>query len=353
MIPVTQKQPPDATDLNATPPAVSVVVPTFNRSRLLERTLQSLAAQRAAPPFEVLVVDNNSSDGTRDVVESCARGWPSLRYLFERQAGASCARNRGIAESRAPIVGFIDDDVEAEPTWVATIHRTFRREPTIDCIGGRIYPRWVTPPPSWFSDRHWGPVALQDKEGVTTVLDADHAVPCLMTANFACRRSALEAVNGFAPAYLRDEDRELQLRLWDAGKRGLYVPELVVSTEIPLERMAKAYHRRHRIRVAASHARMRYLDRIDRQGRLVADPAPGVRVLGVPGFIYRSLFQHVRGCCAAVLRLDPDDRFYHETRVLYYASYVWHRMRDRNAATPAATRVHPSTAALASPRGRG
>jgi glucosyl-dolichyl phosphate glucuronosyltransferase len=353
MIPVTLSPAPDVTALGAAPPAVSIVVPTFNRSRLLLRTLQSLAAQVEAPSYEVLVVDNNSSDDTSAVVAAFAREWPLVRYLLERRPGASCARNRGIAESRAAIVGFIDDDVEAEPRWVATIHRTFWREPSVDCIGGRIYARWAAPPPSWFSDRHWGPVALQDKTGVTTTVDADHAVPCLMTANFACRRAALELVGGFSPAYLRDEDRELQLRLWRAGKRGLYVPELAVSTEIPCERLEKRYHRRHRIRVAASHARMQYLDRIDRRGRLVSNAAQGVRVLGVPGFIYRSLFRHVRGWVAAMLRLDRDEGFYHETRVLYHASYVWHRVRERHAVPSAADHSTAATPVLASDRSRG
>jgi glucosyl-dolichyl phosphate glucuronosyltransferase len=353
MIPVTLSPAPDVTTLGATPPALSIVVPTFNRSGLLLRTLQSLAAQVGAPSYEVLVVDNNSSDDTRAVVAAFAREWPLVRYLFERRPGASCARNRGIAESRAAIVGFIDDDVEADPSWVATIHRTFWREPAFDCIGGRIYARWASPPPSWFSDRHWGPVALQDKAGVTTIVDADHAVPCLMTANFACRRAALELVGGFSPAYLRDEDRELQLRLWSAGKRGLYIPELAVSTEIPRERLEKRYHRRHRIRVAASHARMRYLDRIDRRGRLVPDPAQGVRLFGVPGFVYRALVRHVRGWLAAMLRLDPSEGFYHETRVLYYASYVWHRVRERHAVASGSDHSPASPPVLASDRSHG
>ena len=306
---------------------VSVVVPTHNRASLLPRTLESLVNQRAdAIRYEIVVVDNRSTDDTRAVVERFIRTAPSLRYLFEAAPGVSNARNTGIAAARAPLVAFIDDDVEADPGWIASIVRAFDANPDVDCVGGRIRARWQEPPPRWLTPFHWGALALQGKKGPR--VDAHNASPCLMTANFACRRAALEEVGGFSPAFMRDEDRELQLRLWHAGKRGLYVDEIVVTTEVPAERLTKAYHRRFHLRVGQSHARMRYLDRLDKHGRLVPEPESRLTFFGTPAFIYRSLARHAWRWCACVLRRDWDRSFFHETRVRYYAGYIVGRFRE-------------------------
>ena len=172
---------------------ISVVVPTHNRRQLLANTLESLIGQRApSVRYEVLVVDNNSSDDTRDVVETFMQRWTAVRYLFEPRPGVSHARNTGIAAARAPIVAFIDDDVEADPTWVMTIKRAFDDHPDIDCVGGKIEGRWAEQPPAWLNQFHWGAIALQAEKGPH--FDADHASACLLTANFACRRAALEEI---------------------------------------------------------------------------------------------------------------------------------------------------------------
>jgi glucosyl-dolichyl phosphate glucuronosyltransferase len=308
---------------------VSVVVPTYNRSRLLRRTLASLVAQQAGSlRYEILVVDNCSTDDTRVVIESFTQRYQAVRYLFEPRQGVSYARNTGIAAATAPIVAFIDDDVEADQAWLVEIQRAFDSRPDVDCVGGRIDGYYPVPPPAWFTPLHWGPVALQAEKGPTRQVDADHASACLMTANFAARRAALEDVGGFSPEFLRDEDRELQLRLWAAGKRGLYVPEIVARTEVPRERLVKGYHRRFHIRAGAAHARMQYRDRIDRDGRLLREPIHGAALFGTPAFIYRELLGHFRQWLWCVAALSWNRGFYHETRVLYFGSYVWSRYRQ-------------------------
>lgn len=309
---------------------VSVVVPTFNREELLGRTIESLLDQQSgAVRYEVLVVDNNSTDDTRAVVETFMARSKDVRYFFEPRRGVSHARNTGIGAARAPLVAFIDDDVEADPTWIATVKRVFDDHPDIDCIGGRIEGRWATPPPAWLTSQHWGPIALQREKGDTPYVDADHASPCLMTANFASRRAALEDVGGFSPEFLRDEDRELQLRLWASGKRGLYVDTLAVRTEVPCERMTKAYHRRFHLRAGGTHARMRYRDRIDRDGRLVAEDIGSVTLLGAPGHLYRNLIKHAACWLWHIATFDGNSAFFHETRTLYFASYIWNRYRQQ------------------------
>jgi glycosyltransferase involved in cell wall biosynthesis len=296
---------------------------------LLTRTLESLFDQRAGSVrYEVVVVDNNSCDGTRTVVETFMRRSPHLRYLFEPRPGVSHARNTGIAAACAPVVAFIDDDVEASQNWVAAIKHVFDAHPEIDCIGGRIDPRWSAPPPTWLTPMFWGAVALQADKADTPYVDADHAVPCLMTANFACRRAALDQVGGFSPDYMRDEDRELQLRLWSAAKRGLYVGDIAVTTEVPPDRMTKHYHRQFYARNGESHSRMRYLDRIDVSGRLLPEIPRRATLFGTPGFIYRSLLLHAAWLAWSTATTQRDRAFFHETRLRYFFNYVRTRYRQ-------------------------
>jgi len=308
---------------------VSVVLPTYNRQALLPRTLDSLLRQKSeSVEYEVIVVDNNSSDGTRALVETYARQSPLVKYLLETRSGVSHARNAGIAAARAPIIAFIDDDVEADPTWVATLKQVLDAHPEIDCVGGLITPRWSAPPPSWLTPMFWGPVALQAHRGQPPYIDADHATRCLMTANFSCRRDALEEVGGFSPDYFRDEDRELQLRLWAAGKHGLYVDDVAVTTEVPRERLTKRYHRQFWVRVGASHARMRYLERVDARGRFLREIPPHATLLGAPAFVYRNVFRHAAGLIRSTATLQRDQAFFHETRLLYFMRYIWTRQRE-------------------------
>jgi glycosyltransferase involved in cell wall biosynthesis len=307
---------------------ISVVLPTCNRAFLLSKTLATLLRQDChSVRYEVIVVDNNSSDGTRAVVERFTRDSPFVRYLVEPQPGVSHARNTGIEAARAPIIAFIDDDVEASPNWISRIKEALDAHPEIACVGGRIHPRWAEPPPSWLTPLFWGAVALQDKSD-TPYLDADHASLCLATANFACRRSALEEVGGFTPGYVRDEDRELQLRLWAAGKRGLYVGDIEVTTEVPPERLTKRYHRQFWIRSGETRARLRYLERIDPEGRLLRETRRGATLLGTPAFVYRELLQHLTGLLWTTATWQRDRAFFHETRLLYLANYIRSRYRE-------------------------
>jgi len=310
-------------------PDLSVIVPTYRRLELLTRTLGSLLSQHApGVQYEVLVVDNNSGDDTRGAVEAIACEHRNVRYLFEPRQGVSHARNAGIGAARAPLIAFIDDDVEASETWVAAIRTAFESHPEIDCLGGPIRPRWAAPLPAWLTPMFWAAVALQSDKGDPPYIDANHATPCLMTANFACRREALQQVGGFATTYRRDEDRELQLRLWAAGKRGLFVGDVVVTTEVPRDRLTKAYHRRFYTRVGASHARMRYLESVDAAGRLIRDAPKRASVQGTAPFVYRYLFGHMARLLWNTLTLRWHRAFYDETRLRYYLSYVRTRRRD-------------------------
>ncbi len=307
---------------------ISVVISTYNRSRDLALTLAAVLDQDGEVPYEVVVVDNNSTDDTAVVVERARNGRVPVRYVFESRQGVSNGRNAGIRAARAEILAFTDDDVCPARDWVASIARAFERHPGIGCIGGKVLPRWPEHVPAWFTWQQIAPLALSDRGDREIVVDASHAAPCLIGANFACRRSGFEKAGLFSPDYLRTEDREIQLRFWRAGVRGLYVPSVVVWVDVPPERLTKEYYRMWYHRTGRFHARMGLLEAMDRDGRLVSPPRPEACLFGVPPYLYRELILTACSCAAAATRRRPAEAFYYENRVRYLASYVAERLRQ-------------------------
>jgi glucosyl-dolichyl phosphate glucuronosyltransferase len=310
---------------------ISVVIPTYNRAAQLRPVLESLLSQDAGDVrYEVIVVDNNSTDDTRGVVtDMIGQAMPGLlRYVFEPRRGVSYARNTGVEQAHplSPIIAFLDDDGVPVQDWVRGMKRAFDEHPDVDCIGGRIRPLWTTPPPRWMSPAHAGPLALQDRPKPAR-LDSANASSCLLSANLACRRSVFSEVGGFSPRYPRNQDREFEMRLWRAGKRGLYLPDMDVVVEVPADRLTKAYHRRWQATTGSYHALMRFRDTVDSSGRMVAETTVRRRWLGAPLFLYRECFQHAAGWCTATLRRDAPQRFFHESRLWYYKGFFATRLK--------------------------
>ena len=190
-------------------PDVSVNICTYNRCGILSEALEGVLSQqiRDGKRYEVIVVDNNSTDETRQVVESfVARGHENLRYVFEGRQGLSHARNAAVSAARSPILAFTDDDVRVKPDWVATIKRMLDNHPEVDCVGGKVLPHWTFAPPSWLTSEHWAPLALVDYGDQPFYVNAGNQL-CLLTANMAIRKDALERIGGFQPALQRVQNR--------------------------------------------------------------------------------------------------------------------------------------------------
>src|SRR6185503_14372472 len=129
---------------------VTVLICTYNRASMLGPTLDSLA-QMEAPGlnWDVLVVDNNSSDDTAAVVQSRAASYPvPLRYLFEGRQGKSNALNTGMASTDADIIAFTDDDVQVPANWLSRTKAAFDTH-NCDYVGGPVAPWWEATPPRW------------------------------------------------------------------------------------------------------------------------------------------------------------------------------------------------------------
>lgn len=313
-------------------PDISVVVSTYNRRRMLEATLSSVLAQEAGGlSYELLVVDNNSTDGTREAAEAfVARGGGRVRYFFEPRQGVSHARNTGIANARAPIVAFTDDDVCVAPDWLARIKRAFDEHPEVDMVGGKVLPLWPSEPPAWLRREHWPPLALIDYGEEPFHTNAERPV-CLVSANLAFRRAVFEHVGLFDPGVQLTkgsvgsvEDDEIERRVWRAGRLGLYEPGVVVHADVQPERMTRDYHRRWHEGHGRYYAIMHAED-VERAS---------LRLFDVPGPLYRQAAADALGWLKSSLRRSGggDDAFVREARLRFFLGFFRKRREDFRAA---------------------
>jgi glycosyltransferase involved in cell wall biosynthesis len=304
---------------------ISAVITTHNRSEMLAAALGALLGQNAgALRYEVVVVDNNSTDDTRAMVEGLiAKGHTNLRYVFEPQQGITYGRNAGIAAARGDIIAFTDDDVVVLDNWLTTIKRALTENPDIAYVGGKILPHWSAPPPPWLTVDHWWPLALLDPGNERFRVNASNPL-CLPTANASFRREVFSRVGLFSAQFSGREDHELYLRLWHAGIEGLYEPSLVVMAEVQPERYLKSYHRRWNNKTGKFNSLSR-LDEITAPdgGLSVSERRPrGVTLFGVPGAIYREFVSESLRWVRETVRRDESRTLQHENRLYYLAGYV-------------------------------
>jgi len=228
---------------------VTALLCTYNRAASLAATLESLAASQlpASVGWEVLVIDNNSNDGTGDFVQDFCRRYPRrFRYLFEPKPGKSEALNAGIANALGNILAFVDDDVLVDPRWLQNLTAELHNGEYIG-IAGRILPAQSVTLPSWLSWSECGGVlcAHFDLGDHSTELDLKHPP---FGANMAFRKNAFEKYGGFRldlgprpGSQIRNEDVDFARRLMKAGERLRYEPSAIVYHSVPKGRISKEY----------------------------------------------------------------------------------------------------------------
>ena len=316
----------------------SVVIATYNRAADLRETLQSLAGLRPAAPWEAIIVDNNSSDDTRDVVAAAAVSFPApLRYVFEPEQGRSPALNAGIRAAHGEIIVTTDDDVRVEADWLDRAAEGLERLGG-DYVGGRVLPIWGGPRPTWLPDhggKHWAVIALLDYGAQPIEFGA--RVP--LGVNMAFRRSAFETAGLFDPhtgrkagTLLGQEVREWCVRARAAGVRGFYLPDLVLRHIIPASRLNKTYFRRWFYWRGISRALLYERSGLDMEApeRTTIDFRTVPHLFGVPRYLYRKTLAAIGQCLAALLRGDAVAAFDHELWIWFFAGIVRQRWTDRH-----------------------
>ncbi|WP_278975096.1 glycosyltransferase family 2 protein [Alistipes finegoldii] len=231
---------------------LSLIIPTHNRSERLIAALESVIRQDLpAADWECVVVSNNSTDDTVARFGDFAARYPglNLRIVTEDGPGVSYARNRGIAETSAPLLVFIDDDERINPGFLRAYADFFDAHPDAVVAGGRIIAEYVTGRPAWLSKYTEMPIANPMDFG-----DAVRPFPAGRVpggGNMAFRRSAALRYGGFDPSLGRvgrmligGEENDFFERLMRGGETCWYVPGAVMWHIIPPEKLTESYFRR-------------------------------------------------------------------------------------------------------------
>jgi len=207
-------------------PRISVIVCTYNRADRLPAVFESFRRLEvpAALDWELIVVDNRSTDGTKAAVErETSYGGLPLRYVFEPMPGLGAARNGGLAAARGELIAFTDDDCYPSPDWLSAITQIFD-EPDVAYVGGRV---------TLYDPRDL-PVSIRLDEQACDVRSFDQVFSTVPGCNMAFRRSVIDRIGGFDPHLgaglpMAAEDTDFLYRAQRAGLHIRFEPRMSVA----------------------------------------------------------------------------------------------------------------------------
>jgi len=310
---------------------LSVIIPTRNRSSLLEKAIRSLLVQTYSQDnFEIIIVDNGSTDRTKDIVESYQKELPHLIYVYEPSPGLHVGRHAGLEVARGDILVYADDDIEAFPTWLEGIAESFE-DPSVALAGGSNLPRYETPPPPW-TELLWNKTPFGRANGMYSILDFGSAIQEISPyyvwgCNFSIRKEVLLKVGGFHPDGMPDEflryrgdgESAVSREILNSGYKTIFNPRASVYHFVPAKRMTSDYiHKRGYIQgISDSYTSIR-------QSRKV-DPKIAIRV-SLSDLIHRFKMR-------AKGHINTSMRPYDHYRSGWLKGYLYHQhevLKDKN-----------------------
>ena len=238
---------------------ISIIICTYNRQKFILKTLQCLREQDfPASDFEIIIINNNSSDNTKAICTDFMNQSPGLQinYVEEYNQGLSYARNRGIKEAKGTIITFIDDDAFAVPGFLKSIHGFFSQNSSVLALGGKVKPEFETGKPSWMSPFLMPLVAALDMgQGIKEFTGKSFPVG----ANMSFRAEVFERFGLFnndlgrkGNSLLGSEEKDFFNRLKKASVKIVYLPEAEVTHVIPPIRVTMEYIKRQAIGIGVS-----------------------------------------------------------------------------------------------------
>src|SRR5260221_2910305 len=230
---------------------ISAVICTYNRAEYLSRAIESLAHQDLdSAGYEIIVVDNNSTDNTAQLVKNSIEAYPSIqiRYVLETEPGLSAGRNRGAHEAAGNYIAYVDDDARAVQGWLSSLLASFLKLQAA-CIGGPVNLDWEGDPPKWFPFRYLSLFTYLDYGPEVLLLNEQAKNRYLQGANMAFRRDLI-VNDGFMFStnigrkkndLLSGEETEVIDRLLEAGQPVYYLPDALVWHLVLPSRRSRQY----------------------------------------------------------------------------------------------------------------
>jgi glycosyltransferase involved in cell wall biosynthesis len=305
---------------------ISVIICTYNRADCLKRTLNSIVAMSVPEDllWEIIVVDNNSSDDTKDVVEEFrTSSGLNVVYAFEGEQGLSYARNRSIREAKGEIIAFIDDDVVVDGNWLVRVCEVFEtHKPAV--MGGKVLMQGELAVPKWFSKGVSDPLGGFDRGDGIIIADNHYNGLVGIGANMSFRREVFDAVGLFRTDLGRKgnklgmgEETELYWRIKNRGEKCIYYPAAFVHHCVDSRKMSKGYIRRWFFRIGGWGY---FSDTVLRKDR-------GRTFLGIPGGRYKGAIKNLLGLFWYTFRNSQADAFVREVNIISFLGYCAQRVR--------------------------
>jgi glycosyltransferase involved in cell wall biosynthesis len=227
-------------------PQIAAIICTHNRDSYLGAAIDSLLAQDCEN-YEIVVVDNASSDRTREVVES-RLPHPLIKYVYESNLGLSIARNRGAQETTAPILAYLDDDAVASRQWLRVLADAYQHNEKLAIAGGKvdlIFPEGIEPP-QWLSQEMAGGLGLYDLGQKLVYIDRPGLTP--RGLNYSIRRTFFDAIGGFdrnlgriGKNLLSNEELYVTELALEQGWQVAYLPDALAAHNVSPERLQLAW----------------------------------------------------------------------------------------------------------------
>ncbi|MGF1520707.1 MAG: glycosyltransferase family 2 protein [Leptolyngbyaceae cyanobacterium] len=219
------------------PPCISAIICTHNRDDYLGAAIDSLLGQ-AYTDYEVIVVDNASTDTTRAVVEA-RLPHPRLHYVYEATLGLSVARNAGAKAAQGQILAYLDDDAEASNGWLAALWHIYETDQQVAIAGGKVTLIW--PPdrtaPNWLSNSMSGSLGAYDLGNEVVYITQPGLTP--RGLNYSIRADFLESIGGFDPNLgrvgknlLSNEELYMTEKALEMGFKVAYLPDALVAHNV-------------------------------------------------------------------------------------------------------------------------
>lgn len=298
--------------------AVTVIICTWNRCESLLITLNSLSEQKGIfdCDLEIIIVDNNSTDQTKNTFEQISENWKlgQLRYIFEPRQGKQFALNAGINAASHEILLFSDDDIKFKDDWILTALDRFGNFPSLELFGGKTLAIWpATGKPKWFDTSMSAVVGVVDLGDIR--IDPAPDVYCPSGANTVARKSLFDAIGKYSERHFRHMDHEFGMRCQLRKRKISYEPTMIVYAPVDEKCLTKRYFRKWSFKAGIANIEQKS----DRQKT----------ILYVERWIYGRLIQDLVWLTVKSWRSAPDVVFSRELRIWRDLGTICNAWHDR------------------------